>query len=75
VTPALRRQLTRERAQLTPVERRRRPRLISLLAAGDEQRVVLATAMVEDGGITTYAVRITVREGPGGWLVTGVDAR
>jgi hypothetical protein len=75
VTPAFRRQLTRERAQLTPVERRRRPRLVSLLAAGEEQRVVLATAMVEDGGITTYALRITVPEGPGGWLVTGVDGR
>lgn len=73
VTPALRRQLTRERAQVTPVERRRRPRVVSLTALGRASRVVVVTALVNDGGITTYAVRLTLQQQRSGWLVTGVD--
>jgi hypothetical protein len=72
-TPGLRLQLTRTRAQVTPVERRRRPRVVSLTAVGQAPGLVLATALVKDGGVTSYALRITVREGPAGWLVSGVD--
>jgi hypothetical protein len=72
-TPGLQLQLTRTRAPVTPVERRRHPHVVSLAAVGQAPRVVLATALVEDGGVAFYALRITVREGPAGWLVSGVD--
>jgi hypothetical protein len=72
MTRALRAQPTRT-LLVTPVERRRHPRLVSLTGVGRAVRVVLATALVADGGITTYALRITVREGRTGWLVSSVD--
>jgi hypothetical protein len=31
-----------------------------------------ATAFVADGGVTTYAVRITLRSGRDGWRVSSV---
>lgn len=73
LTPAFRRELLRERAEPTPVERRRHPRLVSLEVVGKAPRVVLATALIEDGGITTYALRIRLQQGPSGWLVSAVD--
>ena len=73
VTPLVHRQLTRAAVEVTPVERRRHPRVISLAAVGQAPGVVLATALVEDGGIASYALRITLREGPAGWLVSGVE--
>ncbi len=73
VTPALRRQLRRERVQVTPVERRRRPRVVSLTALGQAPGIVVATALIDDGGIANYAMRLTVRRTSGGWLVSGVD--
>ena len=72
VTPALRRQLKRDHAQVTPVERRRRPRVVSLTALGQASGVVVATALVDDGGIANYAVRLTVRRTNRGWLVSHV---
>jgi hypothetical protein len=75
LTPSVRRQLIREHAQLTPVERRRHPRVVSLEAAGQATGVVLATALVEDGGITTYPLRLTVQRVAGAWVVSGVDGR
>jgi hypothetical protein len=72
-TPALRRRLARETAMVTPVERRRHPRVVALEAFGRAPRVVLASALVADGGVTTYALRITLRASRSGWLVTGVD--
>jgi hypothetical protein len=73
VTPVLRRQLVLERAHVAPVERRRHPRVVSIETAGQGPGRVLATALIEDGGITTYALRITLRQGPAGWLVSAVD--
>ena len=73
LTLGLRRQLLREHAQLTPVERRRHPGVASLEAAGQATGVVLATALVEDGGITTYPLRLSVQRVAGAWLVSGVD--
>jgi hypothetical protein len=72
VTPSLRLQLTQTRTQVTPVERRRHPRVVSLTGVGQAPGRVLATALVEDGGVTSYALLITVREGPAGWLVSRV---
>lgn len=73
VTPALRRQVKRERVQLTPVERRRRPRVITLTALGQAAGVVVITALIDGGGIANYAVRLTVRQASRGWLVSRVD--
>jgi len=73
VTPGLRLRLGREPALVTPVERHRDPRVVSLTAVGQTPAAVLATALVADGGVTAYAVRITLRAGRDGWLVSGVD--
>jgi hypothetical protein len=73
VTPALRRQLKRERVQVTPVERRRHPRVITLTALGQASGAVVATALIDDGGIANYAVRLTLRQQRAGWLVSSVD--
>jgi hypothetical protein len=73
VAPALRGQLTGERAQLAPVERRRHPRVVSLEAVGQAPGVALATAMIDDGGIATYALRLRLERGTDGWAVSAVD--
>jgi hypothetical protein len=73
VTPGFRRELMRERASVTPVERRRRPQVVGVEAFGRGSGVVLATTLIADGGIATYTLRITLRHGRFGWLVTGVD--
>jgi hypothetical protein len=72
-TPAVRRRLKRERVQVTPVERRRRPRVVTLTALGRASGVVIVTALVDDGGIANYAVRLTLRRTNRGWLVSRVD--
>ncbi len=73
VTPGLRRQLSDMRGLVTPVERQRHPRVVSLTAVRQAPAAVLATALVADGGVTTYALRLMLRAGRGGWLVSGVD--
>lgn len=73
VASALRRGLRRGRALVAPVERRRRPRVVSLTALGQPAGVILVTALVDDGGIASYALRLTVRRTSRGWLVSRVD--
>jgi hypothetical protein len=73
VTPDLRRQLIRWRGLVTPVERHRHPRVVSLTAVGQAPAAVLATSLVADGGVTAYALRVMLRAGQDGWLVSGVD--
>jgi len=75
VTPALGAELSRGMAWVTPAERERHPRVVSLEAVGQEPGFVLATASVSDGGIATYALRITLQEGTRGWLVSDVVDR
>jgi len=72
-TPALLARLTGGEARVTHTERDRRPRLLSLVATAQGPELVLATAVVKDGGITSYALLITVRDGPAGWRVGDVD--
>jgi len=72
VTPALRNQLTREHAQITPVERRRHTRVVSLRVVGMTPGFVLATAMVDDGGIAAYPLRFTLQRSAGRWPVSSV---
>jgi hypothetical protein len=73
VTPGLRRQLSRMRGLVTPVERQRHPRVVSLTAVAQSPPAILATALVADGGVTTYALRIMLSGGRDGWLVSRVD--
>ena len=73
VTPGLRSQLTRDRAQVTPAERARHPRVVSLRVLGTNPGFVLATASVEDGGIAAYRLRFALREEGGRWLVSDVQ--
>jgi hypothetical protein len=70
-TRSLRQQLQRQRAQLTPVERRRRPRVVSLQTVGTAPTFVVATAEIDDGGVASYRVRFTLRR----WAVAGREQR
>jgi hypothetical protein len=73
VTPAMRRRLLRQRAQLTPPERRRRPRAVSLQTVGTTPALVVATAAIDDGGVATYRLRFTLQGGGGRWAVSSVE--
>jgi hypothetical protein len=73
VTPALRRQLLRQRARLTPAERRQHPRVVSLQTVGTTPMFVVATAVIDDGGVATYRLRFTLQGGAGRWAVSSVE--
>ena len=73
VTPSLRSQLMRDRARVTPAERARYPRVVSLRVVGTWPGFVVATATVEDGGIAAYGLRFTLQERAGRWLASGVQ--
>jgi hypothetical protein len=73
VTPELRSQLIRQRAQATPAERGRHPRLVSLAAVGTSPGFVVATATVDDGGIAGYRLRFALQERAGRWRVSNVQ--
>ena len=73
VTAGLRSQLVRDRAQVTPAEHARHPRVMSLRVLGTNPGFVLATASVEDGGIAAYRLRFALREEGGRWLVSDVQ--
>jgi hypothetical protein len=73
VTAGLRSQLMRNRAQVTPVERARQPRVVSLATVGTTPGFAVATASMEDGGIAAYRLRFVLREAGGRWLVSDVQ--
>jgi hypothetical protein len=73
ITQTLRRQLLSQRAQLTPVERRRRPRVVSVQAVGTTPAFVVATAVIDDGGAAAYRLRFTLQGGAGRWAVSSVE--
>jgi hypothetical protein len=75
VTTALRGQLMRDRAQVTPVERSRRPRVLSLSALAEGPDVVVLMALIDDGGIANYAVTLTLRHNEAGWRVSSLGQR
>ena len=72
IAPALRRELLRQRAQLTPVERHRRPRVMSLQTLGTTPAFVVATAVIDDGGVTPYRLRFTLQREADQWAVSSV---
>jgi hypothetical protein len=73
VTPAFGRQLVRDLAQVSPVGRPRRPRVVSVRVVGLTPGFALAAAIVDDGGIAAYPLRFTLQKGAGGWAVSGVQ--
>jgi hypothetical protein len=73
VTPELHSQLVRERAQMTPAERQRHPRAVSLRLVGIMPGFVAATAAVADGGIAVYLLRFALQRIDGRWSVSGVQ--
>jgi hypothetical protein len=58
---------------VTPVERQRHLRVVSLTAVGQTPAGVVATGLIADGGVTNYALRMVLRSGRDGWLVSSVD--
>jgi hypothetical protein len=73
ITPGLRRQLLRARAQLTPAERRRHPRVVALQTSGTTPTLVVATAVIDDGGVAAYRLRFTLGGAGGRWAVSSVE--
>ena len=73
VAPALRSQLISGRSPITPIERHRHPRLVSLHTIGTMPGFVVATATVDDGGIASYRLRFSLQERKGRWLVGAVQ--
>jgi Family of unknown function (DUF6459) len=74
VTPELHSRLVRERAHVTPAERQRHPRVVSLRLVRIMPGFVAATAAVADGGIAMYPLRFTLQRVDGRWFVNGVQA-
>ena len=72
VTQGLRGELIDQRAQTTPAERRRHPLVVSLTTLGTTPGFVVASAIIEDGGIAAYRLRLTLEEQAGRWLVSSV---
>jgi hypothetical protein len=73
ITPELRSQLITQRAEATPAERGRDPRVVSLATVGTTPGFVVATATVADGGIAAYRLRFTLQEQAGRWHVSSVQ--
>ena len=63
----------RERVQVTPAQRVRHPRAVSLGVVGTTPGFVVATATVDDGGIAAYRLRFSLEERAGRWLVSDVE--
>jgi hypothetical protein len=74
VTAGLRSQLVTQRAQATPAERGRQPRIVSLATVGTMPGFVVATATIKDGGIAAYRLRFTLQEQADRWLVSSLQA-
>jgi hypothetical protein len=73
ITSTLRQQLLHKRAEPTPVERRRRPRVVSLQTTATTPMIVVATAVIDDGGVATYRLRFELEGRAGRWRVSGVQ--
>jgi hypothetical protein len=72
VTPELHTRLVRERAHVTPAERQRHPRVVSLRVVGIMPGFAAATAAIEGGGIAAYPLRFTLQRSAGRWSVSNV---
>ena len=72
-TASLRSRLVTQRPRVTPAERGRRSRVVSLVTVGSTPAFVVATATIEYGGIAAYRLRFTLQEHTGRWLVSNVQ--
>jgi hypothetical protein len=72
VSRAVRDQLMRGAASATPAERRRHPRVVLVQVTAPQVGVARATGLVEDGGVTSYIVRVTLRRERSGWVVSAI---
>jgi hypothetical protein len=72
VTPGLSRQLLQERVAAPPAERARQPRVVSLQLVGTTPGFAVATAVIDDGALTAYRLRVTVQRQSGRWAVSSV---
>ncbi len=57
---------------MPPAERWRRPRVVSLELVGTTPGFVVATATIDDGGVSAYRLRFTVQRQSGRWAVSSV---
>lgn len=70
VSPAIRAAISRGQARPTPEQRRRRPRIVQLVAVGQGPGSVIVTARIDDGGVAAYPVTFTLSRRSGAWIVT-----
>jgi hypothetical protein len=73
VSPPFRAQLARSGVSVTPAERRRYPRIESLQVIPAGIGLVRATGLIEDGGLTSYTVRVTLRSERSYWVVSAIS--
>jgi hypothetical protein len=57
---------------VTPADRRRRPEVGAVQLSARSSGTVIATATIEDGGITVYPLRFTHTKRARSWLVDDV---
>ena len=72
IAPGLRTRLARERVLITPAARHRRPSVVSLQVATTTPGFAVATAVVDDGGLAPYVVRVALEHRRGVWLASDV---
>jgi len=68
----LRVSLARQRTRITPAQRRRHPRVISVVAIGQSPGSAIVTARIDDGGVAPYPLTFTLRGRQARWTVTGL---
>jgi hypothetical protein len=72
-SPTLRRQLASGGALFTPAGRRRHPSVVSLRMVDERPAGAVVAALVNDGGITAYALRVTLRRERSAWVVSAIS--
>jgi len=70
VTSSVRAGLRAHRSRVTPAQRHRRPRVLSLVVVGQTLDTAIATARIDDGGVTPYALTFTLEHHADRWVVS-----
>jgi uncharacterized protein (DUF2342 family) len=74
VSAAVRRGLARMRARRTPAQRRRIARVVELKLVAQRADVLIATALVADGGVAAYPLTFTLVRRGERWLVNSLGS-
>jgi hypothetical protein len=69
---SVRRSLARGRARVPPAARRRGPRVARLELVAQARDVVVATAQIEDGGVSAYPLTFALVRRGGQWTVNAL---